>query len=315
LVVRYRTPTERNTIPMMKHSIALLVATVTIALSGCQLYFGEEENNGSWTYCGSDGYYECNDNDCYWRGPDCPAGGWGSGSGMTPPGGFECDSNTDCAAGCYCANGICEEAGFCTKDSDCGTGYTCDEARSSCVPDGEEPPTACVDDNSCPSGEYCDNGYCTASCSCITDAEAKNGGFDYCDEERQTCLLGSDPDGDCAGPVTCNLGRPTCPVQQAPVIADGCYTGECVVIGSCGTKPPCENLSHESDCRADTTCSVSYTGINCKKPDNTACTAGDTNCTCDSYQYASCHAGSMTRTTVEYNGFTFNVPAELTLQN
>src|SRR5688500_3344107 len=93
-------PTERNDPTMMKHSLTLLVAVATSALAGCQLYFGEEDNDGAWNYCGADGYYECEGDDCYWRGPSCPTG-----TGMGSAGGFECNDNTDCAAGCYCGNG------------------------------------------------------------------------------------------------------------------------------------------------------------------------------------------------------------------
>jgi Cys-rich repeat protein len=294
---------------MMKHSIALLVATVTLALSGCELYFGEEENNGSWNYCGSDGYYECSDNDCYWRGPECPSGGT-SGSGSSTPGGFECDDNSDCAAGCYCDNGLCEEAGFCTQDSDCGTGYSCDESRSSCEPDG------CATDSDCASGEYCDPATlnCTATCTCATDADAVAGGYDYCDESRGTCLPGIDPAGTCAGEVTCNQIRPSCPAGQVALILDGCYTGSCQAIAACEASPVCEAYGTDDDCRADSTCASSYTGTNCKKPDMSPCQAGDTNCTCASYQFAACHDGATART-VEFDGFRFPVPSELTLRN
>jgi hypothetical protein len=301
---------------MMKHSIALLVATVTIALSGCELYFGEEENNGSWNYCGSDGYYECNDNDCYWRGPECPSSS-GSGGMTVPPNGYDCDSNTDCAAGCYCANGFCEEAGFCTQDSDCGTGYVCDESRSSCEPAGEKPPTSCGADNDCATGEYCDPATlkCTATCTCATDADAVAGGFDYCDESRGTCLPGIDPIGVCSGTVapTCNVARPSCPQGSVALLLDGCFTGGCEAIAACAATPDCTSYRYDADCRADASCGASYTGTGCKKPDNSPCQAGDTNCTCQTYSFAACNDASMART-VEFNGFTFNVD-ELTIRN
>src|SRR5690606_21565469 len=135
------------------------------------------------------------------------------------------------------------------------------------------------------------------------DAEAVAQGFGFCDETRTTCLPGSDPTGDCAGEVTCNLGRPTCPEGQVALIFDGCYTGECKAIGECATAPACAAFGHESDCLADGSCAVAYTGINCKKPDNTPCQAGDTDCTCDSYQFASCSDKTTSRTIVEFNGF------------
>ena len=101
-------------------------------LAGCSLYFGGSDNDGSWNYCGDDGYYECEGNDCFWRSPECPAG---VGTNPNPGGTFECSDSTDCAAGCYCGpDGVCEEAGFCTQDSDCGEGYECNEDRASCEP-------------------------------------------------------------------------------------------------------------------------------------------------------------------------------------
>lgn len=290
---------------MKKHAFTFLVALATTTLAGCQLYFGEDDDDGAWTYCGSDGYYECNGDDCYWRGSECPTGT----EPGTPPG-FECSEDSDCAAGCYCGNGICEEAGFCTQDSDCGNGYTCDESRSSCTPND-----SCAADSDCTQGEYCnpDNLQCEATCTCTTDAEAVSGGYDYCDESRGTCLAGVDPAGDCAGELTCNLGRPTCPAGSVALIAEGCYTGECQAIAACASAPACAAFGHEADCRA-ASCGVSYTGINCRKPDNTPCQAGDTNCTCDSYVYASCYDSTTPRTTVEFNGYLFDV-SELTLRN
>ena len=281
---------------MMKHSLSLLVATMAATtLAGCQLYFGEDEGNGgdAWTYCGQDGYYECNENDCYWRGPDCPAGmGSGSGSGGQVPGGYECKDSTDCAAGCYCSNGVCEEAGFCTQDSDCGNGYVCNTMRSSCEPTNTPPPpTSCTTDYDCAAGSYCNPAtlQCEATCSCMTDADAKSQNFDYCDEGRATCLPGIDPAGDCAGAVTCNIVRPSCPEGSVALISEGCYTGNCMAINSCATAPSCSAFGNETDCFNDTDCNVSYTGINCHNTmTGTSCTANSTNCTCDSYQFASC---------------------------
>ncbi len=297
---------------MMKHSIALLVAVATSALAGCQLYFGEENNNGSWNYCGSDGYYECSDDECYWRGPECPAG-----AGTGSPEGFDCKVDADCAAGCYCENGTCAEAGFCTKDSDCGTGYTCNEERTSCEPTEEPPTVSCVADNDCEIGEYCDSATlkCTATCTCANDAEAKLGGFDYCDESRTTCLPGADPYGDCAGDLetTCTTPRPSCPAGEVALINEGCYTGQCTTIPTCASKPTCGSYQHGADCLADAKCGASSTGINCRKPDNTLCQPGDTNCMCERFEFASCNDAAAPRT-VEYNGHKYDI-SELTLRN
>jgi len=271
---------------MMKPSHLLVAAIASTALAGCQLYFGEDHENEQWTYCGSDGYYVCDDSDCYWQGTECPAGANTGSGGMT--GGFECNTSNDCAAGCYCGNGTCEEAGFCTQDSDCGNGYTCNESRSSCEPDIT---ASCTDDSNCPSGSYCDGGTCTASCGCMTDGDATGQGYGYCDEDRATCMPGDDPSGTCTGAVTCNLGRPSCPAGQVALIVDGCYSGECTAIASCGEAPGCNAYTNESDCQAATGCQLSYTGIDCRMPDNSPCQAGSTSCTCyGGYTFAACNS-------------------------
>ena len=80
---------------MKKHSIGTLVAlTTTVLLSGCALYFGDENDRG--------------------HGNGVSSGGSG---GAAPPGQFDCQDNSDCAAGCYSANNVCQETGFCTQDS------------------------------------------------------------------------------------------------------------------------------------------------------------------------------------------------------
>jgi hypothetical protein len=272
---------------MMKNSIALLVTAMTSLLTGCSLYFGDGNNHGdgdgSWNYCGSDGYYECQDEDCTWRGPSCPSG--------TDPGGFECKSNEDCAAGCYCGNGICEEAGFCTEDSDCGAGYVCNEDRASCEPGTG--PAKCDWDSECQTGEYCAPDHtCVATCTCTDDETAVAGGYGWCDETRSTCLPGQDPSGTCGGTATCNLGAPSCPSGQVPTLIDGCWTGQCRDYNACDLAPECTHINDSANCGMRADCRKVMNGINCHKigDPNTACNDGDTDCTCDSYVFASCAA-------------------------
>ena len=277
---------------MMKTSFALLVTAMTSMLAGCSLYFGDgndhDRSDGTWNYCGSDGYYECKDESCVWRGPTCP-----DPSTDNPTGGFECQASTDCAAGCYCANGTCEEAGFCTQDSDCGNGYVCNKERSSCEP--KAPVTNCETDANCPNGQTCspDSHTCVATCTCATDQEAATQGYDYCDEWRATCMNGSDPAGTCAGEPTCNLVPPTCQPGDVPLLgADGCWTGECEAASQCADAPACKRINDSASCAARSDCHRVFNGINCTKTDGSgqACTDGDTNCTCAQYVFNSCAA-------------------------
>jgi hypothetical protein len=273
---------------MKNLTLGLLVAVTTTVLSGCALYFADDSDE-TWTYCGSDGYYQCEDENCQWVSSTCPDQGWGSGSGGQG-GGFSCTSSADCAAGCYCANGICEEAGFCTQDSDCGNGYVCNEERSSCEPGGG---TSCDYDYECAQGEYCSWEHeCVATCTCTDDEGAVSQGWGWCDESRNTCLPGQDPAGTCAGdPVTtCTAGMPSCPLGQVPTLIDGCWTGQCRDYAQCDVNPSCSHINNEAQCLGQSGCSTTVNGINCKKPDGTACQAGDTGCTCDSYVFASCRA-------------------------
>lgn len=233
---------------------AILAAVSVTTLAGCQLYFGEEN---------------------------------GGGGGFVEPG-FACVEDDDCAAGCFCGeDGTCEEAGFCTEDSQCADGFTCDEARGSCEP------TTCTTSAECPAGQSCQDGQCTATCSCTNDTQAIDQGFGYCDESRETCEPGVDPAGLCTGEVTCNEQQPNCEVGTTAAILDGCYTGGCLAIAQCNAPPVCENLQHVEDCEARSTgsapdCLIVATGTNCTKPDGSICNPGDTNCTCQNFQFHSC---------------------------
>ncbi len=270
----------------------LVIAIASVfSLAGCELYFGGHDGDSGdrWTYCASDGYYVCQGDNCEWAGPRCP----------DDPN-YTCETNDDCAAGCYCANGVCEEAGFCGKNGECPDGFHCDEARSSCVPNG------CTTSADCKSGEYCDPGTqtCTESCVCDTDAQAQASGFGYCDEARHTCEP-PNPAGSCAGTVTCNQIMPVCPDMQVAQISEGCWTGACVAISACDVTPACPSLQHEGDCLGRATdCTSVYIGLNCTNSSGQACMSGSTGCTCTDFQFSSCRVrtSGMSVMTTETNG-------------
>jgi len=290
-------------------TFCLVLAMATLAaLTGCDLYFGGNNSGGdNWSYCGSDGQYQCQGQNCTWVGPTCTSGS-GSGSGS----GYTCTSSTQCAAGCYCgSNGVCTEGGFCTTDADCGSGYHCNTGRSSCEPN----PTGCATNTDCANGTVCDptSGQCNETCTCTTDAQAVTAGYGYCDETRNTCMAGTDPAGSCAGTITCNTAQPTCPTGQVPTIVSGCWTGSCEAYAACGASPACTSINDEPDCLGRTDCGAVYIGLNCTKPDGSACHSGDTNCTCASFQFNSC-VSKTTAHVINESGEQLDIPAALILK-
>jgi hypothetical protein len=238
--------------------LVIMLATAG-TLAGCDLYFGKDPNGS----------------------------GAGSGGGGGGGSGFGCSSNTDCAAGCFCDKGTCEEGGFCSKDEDCGTGFHCDTARSSCEPDGQ-----CTNDAECNQGSFCDNGTCsTTICTCANDQDAVGKGFGWCDETRMTCMPGQDPAGTCVGDLaeTCTAKPPVCQEHEVPLIKAGCYTDACRKIAECEAAPLCSHLQHEDDCSASTQCSAVFTAQNCVNTQTgDSCTAGQTNCKCDLGPFIGC---------------------------
>jgi hypothetical protein len=287
-----------------------------IAMSGCTLYFDDDEDD-----------YYCDDpwEDCSERPPTNP--------------GFSCDSDADCAAGCYCTEntpndgiyGICVESGYCGDDDDCGSGMhcdegtckpdergctaddqcpagtTCDEAFGVCVPtnacDMECPvgtacdprtracvPIACDADSECPPGSVCneETHRCEPSSECTADDQCPEGS--YCDETRGTCTPGTDPNAPaCGGTVTCNQGPPRCAANQVPLIdpTTGCYTGTCVAYQECTSEPACEVLNTAQACNAFG-CEQLTVGRDCTRPDGSTCRDGDVNCTCARNEFAAC---------------------------
>lgn len=259
--------------------LAIGIASASL-LAGCNLYFGNSHDHA-------------NDSS---SSPGVSSPGATSGSqGSSVPGGpgFECKDNTQCSAGCFCAeDGTCTEAGFCGSDKDCGEGFHCDTARSSCEPN-PPPAKGCQVNTDCAKGTVCDtaSGACTATCTCVTDADAVKQGAGFCDESRGTCMTGTDPNGSCGGAVaqTCTMVKPTCGEGQVATISNGCYSGMCEAISACSATPACGSLQHQDDCTARATdCATVTEGHGCTKPDGTACTVGDTNCKCQSFTFQGC---------------------------
>ena len=198
-----------------------------------------------------------------------------------------CQSDKDCASGetCDAASGQCKGQSMCKSDAECGVGFTCQ--------DGSCAPAACNGNDSCTPGSMCPTAgkSCMNTCMCTTDAQAQAGGYDYCDETRDTCMKGTNPDpGSCNGNAS-TAATPMCPPDEVPLTRDGAYTGACEPISACDVAPPCAVLNTEADCLAQPgMCEPTYNGSDCTKADGAACMAGDTDCSCASFTYNSCTA-------------------------
>lgn len=277
-------------------TLAGLCLLAALFMTGCTLYLGPD------------------DDDNWQDGGD----GWSDDDWTQPPG-FPCDSDAECAAGCYCTDavpgdgvsGTCVESGYCTRDADCGAGMECDggtckpiergcNADSQC-PDGQAcdetsrtcVPVVCDDDGDCASGSVCNEGTgrCEPTQGCTADDQCPDG--TYCNEERGTCTPGVDPEAPtCGGTVSCNQNPPRCAAGHVPLIdpTTGCYTGTCEAIATCDTAPVCGHIRDEASCMARTDCEAVYNGRNCRMPDGTACQANVPGCICESFVFSVCSA-------------------------
>lgn len=318
----------------MKKLLACLGLVMAIATTGCTLYFGPDDDWGddddTYTYCDETGCYWCDDYGCTPTGPngyycssnyDCAAGCYcDPQSGTCVEQGY-CSVNEDCPAGFVCddrASCIPDgtNPGYCTADDQCGEGQYCDEWSGTCqygqycgqdaaCPDGYYcddrgvcQPLGCQDDSFCAPGCYCDEntGLCQESGYCAADAECGEGYT--CDEERGTCIPTPPNPGSCAGEVVCDLAAPVCAEGQTPLIKDGCYTGECILIEDCDVPPPpppppaCNELATEDECLArEADCAPAYTGVRCTDTnpnDGLSCTDAPQLCVCEDYYFAAC---------------------------
>ncbi len=197
--------------------MSLLLVPLLALLGGCD--FWKHADHFS-TYCDATGCYQCDQNGCR------PYGGGTTGNQN------QCQSNADCAAGCYCdtATGVCNEGGYCQSNQDCSTGFTCDTGRQSCEPIGDGgttdggPNSGCTSNDQCAAGLYCNTAtsQCLPSWKCTTQSDC--GGGMVCDS-RNTCV---------PGPTTCTLNASCAP---------GCYCN----AGSCTETSLC---TQNSDCTA-----------------------------------------------------------------
>jgi len=283
---------ERSQIGGSSMRRLLLLGLVGLAFtSGCDLYLGPDD---PYTYCDDTGCYTCDNRGC-------------------DPGLGECQTNWDCAGGCYCGDGRCVETGMCRTTADCSGDLVCD-SRSSCVPLS---PSMCDADSDCPDG-FCDEraGSCIASNTCARDSDCGPGracdtrgvcvpatctadeqclqAF-YCDELNGNCVesRACAGDGDCTQlNMACDEARGTCVPQDVgpppvPCAANGdCAAGQTCCDGVCkqARTPTADSCTYDGECGGGD-CELTVIGGVC----HAACTSNDQCGTGDSCQAGFCH--------------------------
>lgn len=116
---------------------------------------------------------------------------------------------------CYSPDDTVEKASCvrCVKDSDCGTGGTCDKALHECV-------NKCT--ASCPEGQFCDGNRCV---QCYTNSQCPCG---QCDISTGTCTGICTNNDDCAGNQCCTTnseGARKCQPGRCAGVAGGALCG------------------------------------------------------------------------------------------
>ncbi|MBX5483334.1 MAG: hypothetical protein IRZ16_16050 [Myxococcaceae bacterium] len=194
------------------------------------------------------------DADCGFLGHCDPATAtcqWNTVDGGLDGGPAPCFTDTDCAPGQLCLNGVCQgsnpDAGVdggivdagqsCMSDNDCPQFQICDPATATCQwntvdggPDGG--PGGCFTDTDCAPGQLCLNGVCQWS---NPDAGVDGGVMDA----GQSCTS----DNDCPPFQFCNPLTATCEgaidAGPGPCLADSdCAPGEMCLNGVCQANAP-----------------------------------------------------------------------------
>jgi len=259
---------ERMNITTNQKTPVMLLAAA-LFLGGC--YLQPRDQGYEYSFCDRTGCFDCIGSTCY---------------EVEPQGdGDSCVSDFECMEGCYCAKGarggVCIEAGFCRRDTECDDGYICQEERDSCAP-----AVNCNGNAQCGSGFCGDDGTCQPGGTCGPDGECS--GDDICDD-RNMCVPPSTATS-CQGEVFCEDVIPICAEGSAPAILDGCYTGECVQNSECPDDNPCGTNTREecADDQALGRCFMIFAGVNCTSPSGEVCDTGDADCVCQSFRYAGC---------------------------
>ncbi len=273
----------------------LVVAGALSTLAGCELYFGDHgnNNNDTWNYCGSDGFYQCQGDSCEWVSSTCPSG---SGSGRRAPARARARATsarrtptappaatartapatraasarrTPTAARAITATPRARRASR-TRRRPAATGTTSARAASTATPDHT----------------------CTETCTCQNDSEAipraSAGATRPATRASPARILPVAAAARSPAPRRCRRARPA----RSPCRSTAAGPAPAATRPPATCRRPASASAPRMTCAARSTdCSPNYTGLNCHSTvDGSSCTQNSMNCVCDSYVFASCGA-------------------------
>ena len=176
-----------------------------------------------WTYCGVDGYYDCDGDDCDWVSPTLPRPG--AGAAVADGGGFECQRQRDCAAGCYCAGRHLRRGRLLhAATADCADGLRLQRGarrRASRLPADRATATASARRVSTAH----DDDTCTATCSAPMTRRQSRMASAAATRRAAPASRARTRRAPAVARSTCNTVRR--PARgSGPTLIDGCYTGD-----------------------------------------------------------------------------------------
>lgn len=132
----------------------------------------------------------------------------------------------------------------------------------------------------CTSDDHCAPGWeCVVPDSCAGEPPCSGAPGEDCSTScAGTCVPAA---GSCNGEVLCDSVPPACPPDRVPGVANGCWTGECILLSDC--EPPtldCRAIPSQEECLAQDACMPVYGGLNCS--------CDDSGCTCEQWVYEGC---------------------------
>ena len=148
-------------------------------------------DGSTWNYCGSDGYYQCDGDNCSWVSPTCPIRHRSGSTATSAP------ARPIAPPAATARTARAKRLASARTDADCGDGLPLRHGSQLVRAEpGQRLQRGLRLRQRCQQRATVSTGRtCTATCTCSNDAQRRQQGFGCCDETRSTCMPGQDPAG------------------------------------------------------------------------------------------------------------------------